>query len=99
MSPNHRRIGILAAIVVVLGGVGSAAAQQLPQPVVGQPGGLLANGGFDAGDRAGHRIGWSVLGAGGAPIPGYSSQPITGKQVQFRFSLTNADLYSYWVAG
>jgi hypothetical protein len=51
---------LLAAFAV---GLGPATAQQLPQPVVGKPGGLLPNGGFDIGDRMAHPIAWSILGA------------------------------------
>ena len=44
-------------------------AQPLPQPVVGKPGALVQNGGFDAGDRSAHPIGWAVEGnADGANI-------------------------------
>ena len=62
MSRTRRRVAIAAALLIVLAGLASASAQQLPQPVVGQPGGLLDNGGFDVGDRTGHPIGWATLG-------------------------------------
>lgn len=56
-----------AAIVVSSSLVVSA--QPLPQPVVGKPGALVQNGGFDVGDRVGHPIGWGVEGnADGANI-------------------------------
>ncbi len=51
---------LLTGLVV---GHQTATAQPLPQPIVGKAGDLLANGGFDVGDRAGHPIGWTVSGA------------------------------------
>lgn len=69
-SPGRR---ILLAVAVAVSAVMSSsllvAAQPLPQPVVGKPGGLIQNGGFDAGDLVGHPIGWGVEGnADGANI-------------------------------
>jgi hypothetical protein len=69
MSPSRRWL-VPAAVILLSGGLavglGPATAQQLPQPVVGRPGDLLANGGFDVGDRAGHPINWAVTGAADA---------------------------------
>jgi hypothetical protein len=69
MSPSRRWL-VPAALFLLLGGVavglGPATAQQLPQPVVGRPGDLLANGGFDVGDRARHPLNWAVTGAADA---------------------------------
>jgi hypothetical protein len=65
-SSRLRRVVAPGALLLTLAGLvlgyHPAVAQQLPQPVVGRPGELLANGGFDVGDRAGHPIGWSVNG-------------------------------------
>lgn len=63
MFRTCRRLAIVAVVLSAFAGLASASAQQLPQPVVGRPGGLLSNGGFDVGDRTGHPIGWSTLGA------------------------------------
>ena len=73
--PRQRRLGritTLAAVAtaaVALSSTLLVSAQPLPQPVVGKPGLLLQNGAFDAGDRAGHPIGWGVEGnADGANV-------------------------------
>src|SRR5262245_52222986 len=66
MSASRRWLVPAAALLLSGGlvvGLGPATAQQLPQPVVGKPGGLLPNGGFDVGDRMAHPIAWSILGA------------------------------------
>ena len=51
----------LVATFALAGGV-PVAAQPLPEPVVGKPGELVANGGFDVGDRTGKPIAWGVEG-------------------------------------
>jgi hypothetical protein len=62
-----------------------ASAQQLPQVIGGESGALIANGGFDVGDRSGHPINWAVDGnTKGAEIvnlSAYRSEGIASLQV------------------
>lgn len=65
----------VAAIVAVI----PASAQQLPEPVPGTPGALIANGGFDVGDRSGHPINWAVDGnTSGAKVVNLSAYRSAG---------------------
>ncbi|MCW3818892.1 hypothetical protein ONA91_31080 [Micromonospora sp. DR5-3] len=63
-SVSARTSTLVIAVVgsVIAGLTPPVAAQPLPESVVGKTATLVPNGGFDAGDRAGHPIGWSVEG-------------------------------------